>query len=506
MKQVFTRWPAEVAPEPGDVADRRPRWMEDGPTGHPASPYGKALIAVALGVVALSVFLLPVALQGPRLAVAGLAIAAASVVLATALWRSSVCARRLKRELVDLRAWNSALFEKASVGLWREDWTAARDEVERLVRDGVTDVQAYYAERPDELRALRRRVVIKDVNPFALERMGGKRKEDLVGPLDRILPDTENTFVQWLVAFARGDAVYRSETHLTRPDGGSSDTLFTASIPQDREGFSDIVVADFDITSYKVAQARLAAMERDLIRASRVTTMGALTATIAHEVNSPLAAIISHAEASLRWLGRPEPDLNEARSALEHVVSDATRARDVVVRTRRYLSNGSEGSTTHDLGRLALDAVELVERELRELQVSLHFDADEALPLIRGDPVQLQQVLVNLLLNGAQAMQGRPSPRDLFVTVRGEGEFVRVDVRDTGAGLPPGSAARIFEPFYSTRQGGIGMGLAICRTVVEAHGGKIWTTEAPNGASFHFTVPTATGAAAIPSDEPRPHT
>jgi signal transduction histidine kinase len=178
----------------------------------------------------------------------------------------------------------------------------------------------------------------------------------------------------------------------------------------------------------------------------------------------------------------------------------------VVMRTRRFLTNGTDGASPHDLGGLALDAVEIVDRELRELGVSLHFDADEGLPMVQVDAVQLQQVLVNLLLNGAQAMQDRPAPRDLFVSVRREEGFVRVDVRDTGAGLPSEAAARIFEPFYSTRPGGIGMGLAICRTVVETHGGRIWTTAEPDGAGFHFTVPAAVGATAIPSDEPRPRT
>jgi signal transduction histidine kinase len=494
MKQVFSRWPGASGTQGPDEDGAGPRWTQDGSARavRSLSRSEAWLLVAAVGVLALSILLLPVALAGWGLVAASLVlIGAASFVLIgfRRIWRH---VGALERENAGLRDWNASLFDRAGVSLWREDWSAARDAVEQLLQAGVTDIQAHYADRPAELRDLRRQVIIKDVNAIALEGMGVASKEGVVGSLDNILPDTDHTFVQWLVAFARGDRLYRSETHLVRPDGTALDTLFTASIPQDREGFRDIVVANFEITAYKAAQARLVELERDLIRASRITTMGALSATIAHEVNSPLAAVISHAEAGLRWLDRETPDLDEVRAAIAGIVADASRARDVVVRTRSYLANDRANGQPQDIARLGRDALLLVERELREGQVSLHFDFEDGLPLVAGDQIQLQQVLVNLMLNGAQAMRHNAAARDLTVTMRCEGEFIRVNVRDEGEGIAPGDAARIFDPFYSTRPGGMGMGLSICRNVVEAHGGRLWVSGAPGeGSTFHFIIPCA---------------
>ncbi|HUD29210.1 MAG TPA: ATP-binding protein [Novosphingobium sp.] len=495
MKQVFSRWPGERGPGPSDAAPAR-HWAHEGPVpaSRSLSRSEAWLLVVAVGVLAGSIVLLPVALAGWGLVAAALLLIGAAAVVLVGLRRIWRHVGALERENEGLRDWNATLFDRAGVSLWREDWSEARDAVEHLLLSGVTDIQAYYAERPAELRDLRRRVIIKDVNAIALEGMGVDSKADVVGSLDNILPDTDHTFVQWLIAFARGDRLYRSETHLVRPDGSALDTLFTASIPQDREGFRDIVVANFEITAYKAAQARMVELERDLIRASRITTMGALSATIAHEVNSPLAAVLSHAEAGLRWLDRAQPDLSEVRAAIAGIVADASRARDVVVRTRSYLANAPADGQLQDMARLGKEALLLVERELRDGQVSPHFDFEDGLPPVAGDPIQLQQVLVNLMLNGAQAMRAKPSARDLTVTMRREGEFIRVNVRDEGEGIDPADAARIFDPFYSTRPGGMGMGLAICRTVVEAHGGRIWVSTEPGGGStFHFLVPAATG-------------
>lgn len=433
---------------------------------------------------------MPVALAGITLAAAALMLLIATAALVRTVIRALRHARALETELETLRRWDQVLFDRAGISLWREDWSAARDEVLRLLDTGVTDILAYYTERPEELRRLRGRVIVKDVNAFALEEMGGVDRGDLIGPLDRILPDTDQTFVQWLVAFGRGDRFYRSETHITRPDGTTKDTLFSAALPQDRRGFEDIVVTDFDITAYKVAQERLVEVERDLARASRVSTMGALSATIAHEVNSPLAAILSHAEAALRWLEREKPNIAEACAALAAVLTDAGRARDVVARTRAFVERSREGVRPTDLVGAAREAILMVERDLRSRGVAVHFDADEAIPEVVTDPVQIQQVLVNLMLNGAQAMSNSCGPRDLKVTLRRQGPALRVAVEDLGGGLPDEHRSRVFDPFFTTREGGVGMGLAICRDIVEAQGGRIWVEDgASGGAVFCFTVP-----------------
>jgi signal transduction histidine kinase len=401
-----------------------------------------------------------------------------------------VLAFRFISRIEDTAQRSDAVFERSGISLWREDWSAVGKALIELRKAGISDVQAYFTARPDLARSLRHQVLIRDVNDFTVQMMGATSKEAFIGPLDRILPDTDPTFLQWIVAFANGDSFYRSEAHIARPDGSVIDTLFTAELPTDFEGFHDIIVTCIDITGYRSAQALLVAAETELARASRVTTVGALTASIAHEVNSPLAAIVSNAEACLRWLRRPMPDLAEAEAAITAVVADATRARDVVERTRSFLSNSPRRSSPIDLAATVRDATLLVERELRAHGISVHFDAEEHLPPVLADPIQIQQVLVNLMLNAAQAMSGLDGPRDLTITLYKSDEDVRVNVQDNGIGIAAELADSVFKPFFTTKPDGIGMGLAICRNCVEAHGGRIWLTSvAGAGATFHIMLP-----------------
>lgn len=498
MKQVFSLWPAQSwadgARASGGVTGDLPHWATaEQRRVHPGPPTSRFLQAIALVLAAaLAGVTLGWGLSGgPAASGAGLrwiAAGAASVALLAAF----LVTTRLLSRLRSSEARAHAIFERAGVSLWEEDWTAAGQAVLALKREGIHDMEAHFAAHPEQARTLRRQVVIRNVNGFTVQMMGASGPGDFIGPLDRILPDTDQTFVQWLVAFANGASVFRSEAHITRPDGTVIDTIFMAELPRDLAGFAHIIVTAIDITDYKAAHARLVAAETELARASRVITVGTLTASLAHEVNSPLSAIVMNAEACLRWMHRPSPDLGEAEAAIARVVTDATRARDVVARTRAFLSNTPRQQRPLDLAEAARDAIMIVERELRGHGVSTHFDADANLPMIVADQIQIQQVLVNLLLNGAQAMAQTPFPRDLTLTLRHVGPDVQVSVRDRGVGIPAAQLVRIFQPFHSMRPGGMGMGLAICRNCVEAHGGRLWAESTPGeGATFHFTLPAA---------------
>nr|WP_277819371.1 ATP-binding protein [Pseudoroseomonas vastitatis] len=268
--------------------------------------------------------------------------------------------------------------------------------------------------------------------------------------------------------------------------------MFTATLPRDLAGFSDIIVTSVDITTYKQAQARLTAAETDAAKTSRISAANALSASIAHEVNSPLAAILANAQAAQRLLRLSPPDITEARAALQDVVSQASRAKEVVARTTSYFSNTSGSLAPVDLVEVARNANLLVETELRSHGAVVHLAAAGELPPVIADIVQIQQVLVNLMLNAAQAMAGRPGKRDITINLLAQASWVTVDVTDTGPGVPLEQRGRIFEPFQSSKPGGMGMGLAICRNCLDAHGGDIWVDEAPGGgAAFHFTLPIA---------------
>lgn len=497
VRHVFTLWPSggAAASDQGLDADGMPLWAS-GLEGCAPPPrwtgrdWTMSVLIVAL--VAALALIVPADLAS-SLAAAGLAVLAIGLAIAGLFFHRRKVAE-LQRRLDESLRWNETIFERSGIALWREDWSEARDAVLRLLRSGVRDMQAYFAAHPDELRAIRRAVIIKDVNGFAVERSGASSKDQLLGSLDRILPDTDQTFVQWLVAFARGDSLYRSETHLTAANGETTHTLFTAGLPTDMRGFQDILVSDLDITEYKATQERLARAEIEVSRAARVTTMGALSASIAHEVNSPLAAIISSAEATLQWLGREEPDLVEAAASVRNVLDAARRAKSVVESTRAFLSKSPTALGRHDMARLVHEAVRLVDGEIRALGASIHIDAIDGVPPVLVDAVNIQQVVVNLVLNAAQAMSTQSGPRDITISVRPDDARVRVEVSDKGAGIGPAAMKTMFDPFFSTKPGGMGMGLAICRTCISAYGGRLWATSSVGeGSTFHFDLPAAIG-------------
>lgn len=492
MRQVFTRWPslAEASAEAAPESDVLPAWMTAKAPGQ-----GMAIVR-DLAVSTLLVFapaMLAVVSAWQSTEHREIALLTGMAALLSGVF-AALRVMRLKRDLLRSRQQFQAIFERAGVSMWREDWTAAGEAVMALRRAGVSDLESHFAKRPDELRALKARVIIRDVNAFTLEETGAPGKDAYVGPLDRLLPETDQTFVQWLVAFSRGDRFFRSEAHVKTEAGVEIDTLFTAMLPQDLAGFSDIVVTSIDITAYKKAQARLTSAQAEVAKTSRISTANAFSASIAHEVNSPLAAILANAQAAQRLLRLAKPDMEEAAAALRDVVSQATRARDVVLRITSYFSKSSEPFAPVDVVQAARNANLLVEAELRSLGAVVHLAAADDLPLAMADLVQIQQVFVNLMLNAAQAMAGRPGRRDITVTLRVERTLIAVDVTDTGPGVAPDRRAQIFEPFHSTKRSGMGMGLAICRNCLDAHGGDIWVDEAAGGgAAFHFTLPLSNG-------------
>jgi C4-dicarboxylate-specific signal transduction histidine kinase len=220
--------------------------------------------------------------------------------------------------------------------------------------------------------------------------------------------------------------------------------------------------------------------------------MGQLTASIAHEVNQPIAATKVNAQAALRWLNRAAPDLEEARQLLAKIVKDGDRAGNVVSRIRDLVKKAPPRMEPLHMNEVIGEVIELTRSEAMKSDVSVQTQFAENLSPVTGDRTQLQQVILNLILNAVQAMsESGQDVRELQIsTENNKPDGVLVSVRDSGPGIRPQSIERLFDPFYTTKQAGMGMGLAICRSIVEAHGGRIWAT-VPRGAAFHFTLPAA---------------
>jgi PAS domain S-box-containing protein len=260
-----------------------------------------------------------------------------------------------------------------------------------------------------------------------------------------------------------------------------------------------------DLTERKRAEAEARESERryrelqmEVAHANRVATMGQLTASIAHEVNQPIAATATNAEAALRWLGPGPPDLEEVRQALHRIVKDAKRAGDVIGRIRAIIKRAPPRKDWVDMNEAIREVIELTRGEAAKNGASVQTEFGDGLPRIEGDRVQLQQVVLNLIVNAVQAMCAvAEGARELSITTaRAEPNGVLVVVKDSGPGLAPANLEHLFAPFHTTKPGGLGMGLAICRSIIEAHGGRLWVTaNLPRGAIFHFTVPTHPGSA-----------
>ena len=250
-----------------------------------------------------------------------------------------------------------------------------------------------------------------------------------------------------------------------------------------------------DITERKHAEEALRQAQADLERISRATTMGELTASLAHEVNQPIAAALTDANTCLRWLMRDQPDVEEAREAASRVVRDAVRASDIINRMRSLFKKETLQRELVDVNQVIREMVVLLNSNANRYSISMRTELSENLPGIMGDRVQLQQVLMNLMINGIEAMKDVDGPRQLVIKSQPapdtqQDEQLMVSVNDTGVGLPSQQVDRIFNSFFTTKRDGTGMGLRISRSIVESHGGRLWASNnSPRGASFHLTLP-----------------
>ena len=304
---------------------------------------------------------------------------------------------------------------------------------------------------------------------------------------------------QWVPMQRATGILHPFEKEYFRKDGSRVPVLIgVASFDESGDQGVTFVI---DLTERKRTEEALRTMQMELAHANRVATMGQLTSSIAHEVMQPMAAVVASAGAALHWLAAEPPALEEVRRSLDRIVRDGHRARDVIDRLRALIKKAPRRKDRLDINEAIREVIEFTRGEVMKNSVSVDTDLAEGLPLIEGDRVQLQQVILNLLINAVQAMSGMSEgERELLIsTARAEPDGVLVTVQDSGPGLAPGVLDRLFEPFYTTKPGGLGLGLSICRSIIEAHGGRLWASaNVPYGAIFHFTVPAgADGASSV---------
>ncbi|MBS9476998.1 two-component system sensor histidine kinase NtrB [Ancylobacter radicis] len=290
---------------------------------------------------------------------------------------------------------------------------------------------------------------------------------------------------------------WEGELRHTRKDGARVTVASRWSLRRDAQGRPLAVMeTNNDITERKASQDRLDKAQAELVHVTHMATLGQLTASIAHEVNQPLAAVVTNGEACLRWLRRPSPDVGEALASVERMIANGRRAGEVVARMRALSRRQADRQETVDLSQLVRESLALVERELTRHHIAVELDLADALPVVTGDRVQLQQIVINLAVNAVQAMEGAPRPRRLKLRTRAlewaEGEAARLDITDSGVGADTEAMSRLFEPFYTSKPDAMGLGLSISRYLVEAHGGVIEATlNSDRGMTFAVILPAA---------------
>src|SRR2546427_192389 len=309
--------------------------------------------------------------------------------------------------------------------------------------------------------------------------------------LQRVHPEDAALVKQTIERASQDGKNFEHEYRLLMPDGSVKYVHVVAHALSDELGGIEFVGAVMDVTVAKRAEEALRQAQADLAHGNRVTTMGELTASLAHEVNQPIAAAVTDANTCLRWLTRDQPDLEEAREAASRIVKDATRAADIISRIRLLFKKVSPQPELVDVNEVIREMTILLRNEASRYSISVRTELETDFPLVMGDRVQLQQVMMNLMINGIDAMKDVDGMRELAIeSQRAENEQLLVSVSDTGAGLPPKQADQIFNAFFTTKPHGTGMGLRISRSIIESHGGRLWAADnSPRGASFCFTLP-----------------
>jgi PAS domain S-box-containing protein len=364
-----------------------------------------------------------------------------------------------------------------------------------LHAQGIPDLLAYFDNNPGFYEFAIQSIQVIEVNHRTIELFRADSARQLLGPIARLWSEGRDTVQRAMAARFDGAERFEAEMKIRTFDNQIRDVLYVAHFPEALSQTAIGLACLVDISDRVKAQAMLTQVQSEFAHAARVSMLGELTASIAHEVNQPLGAILTNGEAALRWINRPEPDINELRSLSERTVADARRAADIIRRIRNMAARGESEKVPLSVNTVVEEVMIFLGPELKRHRVRADLDLQPTLPRVMADRIQLQQVFSNLAVNSIQAMANSPGRQLTLRTQLIDPQTIGVRVEDTGPGISTEHLERLFDSFFTTKAGGMGIGLAICRSIVESHGGRI---EARNrvdgtGAEFCFTLPTLSG-------------
>ena len=385
------------------------------------------------------------------------------------------------------------LFQHMPIALWQLNASNVVKLFQSLRAEGVTELRPYVDKHPDFLAHAMEGVKIVEVNERMIEMLGGRDATEVLGSLARFCHIHPEAFLRGLESRFRGEPMHQLETKIVTLDGRVIDVLLAATRPGLTNDPDMSLVGLIDITKRVRAQEKLQRVQADFAHAARVSMLGELTASIAHEVNQPLAAIAINGDVALRLLGRPEPDLAEVRELTKCVVNDARRAADIIARVRTMATRQAPEQKLLSVDDVIREALLFLQHEVQSHGLMVTHHPGPAAPKVLGDRTQLQQVLVNLTANAIQATAQMENTRRTIVirTTLSDPNTLCCTLEDSGPGIKPEHLDHLFDSFFTTKEAGMGLGLAISRSIVEAHGGyiRVDNESAYGGARFSFTLP-----------------
>jgi two-component system, LuxR family, sensor kinase FixL len=384
------------------------------------------------------------------------------------------------------------LFQHLPTALWQVDSRRAGEVFDRLKANGVRDIAAYLDQNPDLVEHAKDVVRVTEVNRDAVSLFRAGNAADLIRPVRYIFEAAPGLAQRVMVAHFEGRRNFIEETRIHAFDGTIIDVLFTVTYPVLPEQLDTTFITMQDISERLNTEQQLRKLQADFAHTGRIATLGELATSIAHEINQPLAAIVTNGETSLRWLARADQNTEKVIQLTNKIVSNARRASEIVHRIRGMAAKHEPEKHLIALNEVVEEALLFIRHDIDSKSIALSTAYDAGLPCVMGDRIQLQQVIINLLVNSVQAIvqSGQPIRRIHIRTSIGAEGSVAFSILDNGPGVPAADLERIFDSFFSTKDAGIGIGLAICQSIIAAHGGSISGSNRPNGgAHFHFTLP-----------------
>ena len=372
------------------------------------------------------------------------------------------------------------------------DSRAQAEIFDELRRKGLKDVGAYLDSNPTDIQRARDIVRITDVNQSAVQLFGARNAAELIGPVDPLFVASPETARRVMINHFEGSRSYSEVMKLRTLDGRILDVSLSVTYPTRPERLDVTLIMLEDITDRLRTEAQLRQLQTEFARAARISTLGELASSIAHEVNQPLSAILTNAETSLRWLARDEPNLDKVAQLTARISESARHAGEIVRRIRGTTARHVPRPQRLDLNEVVDEALLFVRHDIETRSIDLSVRLRRDLPTIYGDRVQLQQVIVNLLVNGVQAVHQKAAARGTIDLSTGSDETgaVTFAIRDDGPGIAEANINRVFDSFFTTKEEGVGIGLAICQSIIAAHGGAIGASNwSDGGARFWFSLP-----------------